>query len=102
MPPRKRSLSVVDPKTAKAAPAKPKTIKDAAQLSERELLDAMRAKVATEIDAGVPAHALAPLMRQLRDIDRDIRAIDSEAGKEGDDVGKAAATPDDAWSEAAI
>lgn len=101
MPPRKRSLSVVDP-AAPAAPKKPRTIKDAAQLSERELLDAMRAKVAAEIDAGVPAHALAPLMRQLRDLDRDIRAIDSEAGKDGDDVGKAAATPDDDWSEAAI
>lgn len=84
-----RKLSVV---TDETPPAKPTTIKAAAEMSERQLLAAMRTRVATEIDAGVPAHALAPLMRQLRELDKEIRAIDSRAG--GDDIGEAASTPD--------
>ena len=42
----------------------------------------MRRKVATVIEAGVPAHALAPLMRQLRDLDKAIRALDAASERE--------------------
>lgn len=95
-----RKLTVVTEETAAVAKAAadeekrkhPVTIKAAADLSERELLVAMRSKVATEIDAGVPAHSLAALMRQLREFDKEIRLIDSRAG--GDEIGDAANTPD--------
>lgn len=36
----------------------------------------MRDKIAAEIEGGVPPHTLAPLMRQLREIDKEIRALD--------------------------
>lgn len=90
-------LSVV---TDETPPPAPKTIKAAAEMSERQLLAAMRTRVATEIDAGVPAHALAPLMRQLRELDKEIRAIDSRDG--GDDIGEAASTPDEKFSSEAL
>lgn len=94
-------LTVVTEETATASrKRKPTTIKAAAELSERELLVAMRSRVASEIDSGVPAHALAPLMRQLRDLDREIRSIDSRAG--GDDLGEAAGTPDAKFDPTAL
>ena len=63
-------------------PAAPKTLKDAVDVSERALLVTIRAKIASEIDGGVPPHTLAPLTRQLRDIDREIRALDQRAHEE--------------------
>lgn len=74
-----RNLSVVTNATPKpkAKARKPATIKAAAEMSERDLLVTMRTRVATEIDGGVPAHTLAPLMRQLRDLDKEIRALDA-------------------------
>lgn len=93
----KRTLSVV--KEGATPPPKPKrqpprTIKAAVaeDRTERDLLVAMRSKVAAEIDAGVPAHALAPLMRQLREFDKEIRALDArddEAGEEQRSDGEA-------------
>jgi hypothetical protein len=56
---------------------KPVTIKAAVDMSERELLVALRAKAAAEIDSGPPAHTLPRLMQQLRDLDKEIRAIDA-------------------------
>lgn len=60
----------------------------------------MRSKIAAEIDAGVPAHTLAPLMRQLREIDKDLRALDARAEQEG--AGHAGAVPDEAFDPTAI
>lgn len=91
---RKAPLRVVPPDSR--APEVPKTVREAAEVSERALLVALRSKIAGDIDRGVPPHALAPLSRQLREIDKDIRAID--AHDEGDDVGDAAATPDEEWA----
>jgi hypothetical protein len=92
-----RKLTVVTPDTK--APAKkrtaPATIKEAVEGSERDLLVAMRRKAAAEIDAGVPAHALAPLMRQMRELDKEIRALDARDEQEGSDRGP---TEDEAWS----
>lgn len=94
MPPRKRApasrlhaATAADAKAAAARAAeaaKPKTLKVAVDASERELLVAMRARVAAEIDGGVPAHALAGLMRQLRELDREIRLIDAREAESGD------------------
>jgi hypothetical protein len=85
-----RKLAVVPP-DAKAEPV-PTTVRAAADHSERALLVALRTNVAKEIDSGVPAHALAALVRQLRELDHDIRALDARLEEESDD----GAIPEDA------
>lgn len=83
MQPKRPNLRPVgaDEKSA-ATKKKLTTIKAAVEASERDLLVTMRTRVATEIDAGVPAHTLAPLMRQLRELDKEIRALDARAADE--------------------
>lgn len=62
----------------------------------RGLLVALRARLAKDIDsAATPAAALAALSRRLLEIAKEIELID--ARDQGDDVGAAAATPDEAW-----
>ena len=87
-------LKVV-PEGARPRPRGPKKVVDAADLGRRDLLVAIRHRLASDMDAGVPAHALAPIARQLQEIDREIRALDS--AKEEDNIGRAAATPDEDW-----
>ncbi len=53
--------------------------------SEREMLVVLRRKLAAQIDAGAPVHALAQLVRQLRAVDRDVRAIDERGAATADD-----------------
>lgn len=60
----------------------PTSLKAAAESSERDLLVMMRNKIFTEIENGVPAHTLAPLMRQVREIDKEIRSLDARARQE--------------------
>ena len=85
--------------TAEDALAPPKTLKEAVDVSERALLVTIRAKIAAEIDTGVPPHTLAPLTRQLRDIDKEIRLLDQrtleEAGERDD-------APDEAFDAEAL
>lgn len=82
-----RKLTVVTDETAPAKVEKPKTIKAAAEVGERELLVSLRDLAASELDNGqVPAHAIGGLMRQLRDLDRDIRALDLRAQQDSDAV----------------
>jgi hypothetical protein len=75
-------------------PESPKTVTEAADDgTQRELLVAMRARVAQAVeDPKTMARDLAALTRRLMEIAREIEAIDSRAG--GDDIGDAAATPD--------
>lgn len=93
--PAKRALKVVPP-DAKPTP-KPLTVTKAAdEGSERQLLVAMRARLARSVeDPATPAPALAALSRQLLMVDKEIRTIDADCG--GDDVGNAADTPDEEW-----
>lgn len=70
-----------------------KSIRDAAEGTERELLVALRDTVASGLDAGVPARDLASLSKRLMEISREIRAID--AADDGDEVGDAASTADE-------
>lgn len=82
-----------------ASPAIPKTLKDAVDVSERALLVTIRAKIASEIDAGVPPHTLAPLTRQLRDIDKEIRLLDQRTQE---DAGEDDDAPDEAFDTEAL
>ncbi|MFH5879769.1 hypothetical protein [Arthrobacter sp. NA-172] len=101
MPPRKNPLKVVTEADAKAIRKDPpKTLVEATELSERDLLVMMRVRVATEIDSGVPAHALAPLMRQLRDLDKELRLHDQSAKQEA--IENAGPAADEAWDAEAI
>lgn len=85
--------------TAEDAPA-PKSLRSAAEVSERALLVMLRTKIAAELDAGVPPHTLAPLSRQLLIIAKEIEAIDLRAKEEGADAADAA--PDEAWDSEAL
>lgn len=83
-----------------SAPKKPPTsLTEAAERSERDLLVMMRDTVSAEIGRGVPAHTLAPLMRQMRDIDREIRQLDLRVKQEAAADGGAV---DEAWDQSAI
>lgn len=77
---------------------KPLTVKAAADSgTRRELLVAMRSRIATDIDSqDTPARDLAALTRRLLDIVKEIEQIDAEDSD--DDIGTAAATPDEAWT----
>lgn len=74
-----RKLAAV-PADAKA-PA-PSGVRESADHSERALLVALRTTIAKDIDAGVPPAYLAPLARQIREIDREIRALDARVEQE--------------------
>lgn len=73
-----------------------KTVKEAAGRSRRELLTALRDRIAADIDDGVPARDLASLSKRLLDISKELD--DVAAAEDGDDITAAAATPDEAWS----
>lgn len=72
------------------------SVKSAAATSQRDLLVALRDKIAGDIDEGVPARDLASLSRRLLEIAGQIAELDSV--EEGDDVSDAAETPDEAWT----
>ena len=83
-------------------PAVPMSVTEAAgDGSQRDLLVAMRARVAQAVeDPKTMARDLAALTRRLMEIAREIEAIDSRAG--GDDIGDAASTPDEEFSAEAL
>lgn len=83
---------------ADAIPA-PSTLKAAAALDERALLVMSRDHLAASIDAGVPAHALAPLMRLLRETTKELAALDARAKEEALEGG---VIPDEAWDSEAL
>lgn len=71
-------------------------VKRAAQESRVQLLRALRDRIASDIDAGVPARDLASLSKRLLDISKELEEL--EAVEDGDDISTAAATPDEAWA----
>lgn len=78
-----RKLAVV-PEGAVAAPRRPKSVTKAADDgNRRELLVAMRSRVAQAVeDVNTPARDLAALTRRLLEIAKEIEAIDSAAEQE--------------------
>jgi len=80
---RKAPLRAVAPDEKAPVVEPPKTIAEATERDERSLLVALRKKAADEIDAGVPPAYLAQLIRQLREIDKEIRLLDARAEQEG-------------------
>jgi len=99
VPPRSRKppLKIVGDE----APPQPRvlmTVKAAAEAGDRRrLLAALRTRIATDIDnANTPPRDLAALSRRLLEIAREIEALDAET--KADDIGDAAATPDEEWA----
>ncbi len=68
-------------------------IAGAARLGRRELLEALRDKIAGELDAGVPARDLASLSRRLLGIAAELELLDAA----DDAIARAALTPDAPW-----
>lgn len=85
--------AVPDPPTSRAVPDG--SIISAAAIGRRELLVALRDKVAGQIDEGVPPRDLASLSLRLVNLADEIAALDAK--ENGDNVGTAAGTPDAAW-----
>ena len=77
---------------------KPATVQSAAEGgSRRELLTALRSRIATGIDnPNTPARDLAALSLRLLDIARELELLD--AAEKADGIGEAAATPDQRWA----
>lgn len=69
------------------------TVGTAAAASRRQLLEALRDKIASDIDKGVPPRDLASLSRRLLDISAELDSLDDNT----DDISHAATTPDEAW-----
>lgn len=90
-----KSAEVVSMSSRRKGSGQPESVKGAASGSRRDLLVALRDKIASEIDEGVPARDLASLSMRLLTITEQIAEID--AAESGDDVGDAAATPDERW-----
>lgn len=95
------------PPAAEKPPTKSSVAEAAKSGSMRELLVAMRDKIAETIEAGCPARELASLTRRLELIAKEIASIDAQSaaeeragdGKQSDgDPGK----PDDGWDEEAL
>lgn len=68
------------------------SISQAARRGKRELLEAMRDKVAAQLDEGVPARDLASLTKRLLEIEEELEAVIVE--EQGDVIGDATQIPD--------
>lgn len=98
----KASPSRAVAKAAPKPPAKPKTVAQAAKSGvKRELLVAMRDRLAEAVSNDCPPRDLASLTKRLQDITRDIELLDATAA---DDAERNAADDDydDSYDPAAI
>lgn len=73
----------------------PASVRKAAAASRRALLTALRDRIASDIDEGVPARDLASLSKRLLDISKELD--DLATAQDGDDIARAADTPDEPW-----
>jgi hypothetical protein len=96
---------VTDHPTGRRGRCKPETLVSAVEGSERDMLVALRSKVAARLDADdLPVHALAQLVRQFRSLDREIRAIDARVAAAAEQVADDQADGDAqaGWDESAL
>jgi hypothetical protein len=94
---RKTPLRAVTEDDAPLPPAKPQSVDQAVNGTERDLLISLRSHLARELGKGaVPAHALASVSAKIREFDREIRAIDARDEQEAKTSG--GPTPDEAWT----
>lgn len=77
----------------------PKTLVEATERSRREFLVMARRKIATEIDAGVPSHALGRLIAEMDRLDGEVRRLDASNERE---AGRSAEVSDGTFDAAAI
>jgi len=91
----RKALHAVAPGETPPAPKRTFTVESAAaEGTRRDLLVAMRARVATAVeDSSTPARDLAALTRRLMEIARDIEVMDAKA----EEADGAATTPDERW-----
>ena len=66
--------------------------------SERDTLVFAREQLRARI-ADAPTHAIARLIKEFREVDRDLRMIDAKAEREADEEGE---VTDDAWDDGEI
>jgi hypothetical protein len=92
-----RRFRVVDPAETAAKPKKLTVVQAAAEGSHRELLVALRARIAAAVQApSTSAVALAALSRQLVLISKELSVIDARE----EDADGEAPIPDEAWDGA--
>lgn len=72
---------------AEAPPAPAKTLAEAATRDRRAWLVTQRKIIADQVDAGVPAHALARLLGTANEIDAEIRRLDAADEEEAQRAG---------------
>jgi hypothetical protein len=96
--PRRRPLRAVTDEDAQVSRQRKLTVKAAAAGGRRrDLLVALRARIAADIDnPNTPPRDLAALSRRLLEIAKEIEALDAET--KVDDIGEAAGTPDEKWA----
>lgn len=99
---KKAHIRAVADDEAPPAPKKLLTITEAAEDGDqRELLVAMRRRVATTVeDPNCPPRDLAALSRRLQELSKEIAALDVKARQEAEEDGSS--TPDEEWDEEAI
>jgi hypothetical protein len=97
-----RKLQAVADHPARRRGRPPTRLISAVDKSEREVLVILRRKLAARLDEGVPTHALAALVRQLRDVDKDIRALDARAAQADDDEDDDDDGEQAGWDETAL
>ena len=71
-----------------APQAPPKTLVEATERSRREFLAMARRKIAAEIDAGVPSHALGRLIAEMDRLDTEVRRMDAVDEREAERGGQ--------------
>ena len=80
----RKHLQAVDP-NAPAQKVTPKSITEALDGSNRDVLAAMRHALARQLDAGeVSSNSIASAYKELRELDRLIRAADEADRQEGE------------------
>jgi hypothetical protein len=89
---------VVKPGARAPRSRRPASVKSAAEGgNRRELLTALRSRIAADIDnPNTPSRDLAALSRRLLEIAKDLEVL--AAADKVDDIGDAAATPDQEWA----